>query len=50
MDELEARLREKGCLKCYLLVTRDNPEAVEYYQRRGWQPMDAVHLFGKDLQ
>ena len=50
MDELELRLREKGCLKCYLLVTRDNPEAEEYYQRRGWQPMDSVHLFGKELR
>lgn len=49
MDELEARLRAKGCLKCYLLVTRDNPEAEVYYQRRGWQPMDSVHLFGKEL-
>ena len=49
MDEVESRLRTKGCLKCYLLVTRDNPEAEVYYQRRGWQPMDSVHLFGKEL-
>jgi len=27
MDELESRLQAKGCLKCYLLVTSDNPEA-----------------------
>src|SRR5512134_2679263 len=50
MDEVEARLRAKGCLKCYLLVTNDNTEAGEYYQRRGWQPMDNVHLYGKELQ
>ena len=50
MDELEARLWAKGCLKCYLLVTTDNPEAELYYQRRGWQHMDAVRLYGKDLQ
>lgn len=49
MDEVEARLRAKGCLKCYLLVTNDNPEAEGYYQQRGWQPMDTVHLFGKEL-
>src|SRR5690349_22940059 len=36
MDELESRLREKGCLKCYLLVTSDNPEAEIYYEHRGW--------------
>jgi ribosomal protein S18 acetylase RimI-like enzyme len=50
MDELELRLRAKGCLKCYLLVTTDNPEAEVYYQRRGWQHMDSVRLFGKELQ
>jgi ribosomal protein S18 acetylase RimI-like enzyme len=49
MDEVEARLRAKGCLKCYLLVTADNPEAEDYYQQRGWQPMDTVHMFGKEL-
>ena len=49
MDEVEARLRAKGCLKCYLLVTTDNPEAEGYYQHRGWQPMDTIHLFGKEL-
>lgn len=50
MDEVEARLRAKGCLKCYLLVTNDNPEAEVYYQQRGWQHMDAVRLYGKELQ
>lgn len=50
MEELETRLRAKGCLKCYLLVTSDNPEAELYYQRRGWQHMDSVRLYGKELQ
>lgn len=50
MDELESRLRAKGCLKCYLLVTNDNPEAEVYYQHRGWQHMDTVRLYGKELQ
>jgi ribosomal protein S18 acetylase RimI-like enzyme len=50
MDEVEERLRAKGCLKCYLLVTTDNMEVGPYYQRRGWQPMDSVHLYGKELQ
>jgi ribosomal protein S18 acetylase RimI-like enzyme len=49
MDEVEARLHAKGCLKCYLLVTTDNPEAEGYYQQRGWEPMDTIHLFGKEL-
>lgn len=50
MDELESRLRAKGCLKCYLLVTNDNPEAELYYRHRGWQHMNAVRLYGKELQ
>lgn len=49
MDEVEARLRARGCLKSYLLVAENNPEAEVYYQQRGWKPMDKVHLFGKDL-
>lgn len=50
MDELESRLRAKGCLKSYLLVTVDNLEAEEYYKRHGWQPMGhQVHLLGKEL-
>ena len=49
MEEVESRLRGKGCLKCYLMVTSDNPEAEGYYRQRGWQPMDTVHLFGKEL-
>lgn len=50
MDEVETRLRAKGCLKCYLLVTIDNSEAEAYYRHRGWRPMDTVHLYGKELQ
>ena len=50
MDEVESRLRAKGCLKCYLLVTLDNIEVADYYMQRGWQHMDQVQLYGKELQ
>src|SRR5262245_53976989 len=50
MDEVEARLRAKGCLKCYLLVTTDNIEVADYYLQRGWQHMNQVILYGKELQ
>lgn len=49
MEEVESRLRTKGCLKCYLLITSDNYEVENYYQQRGWQPMTDVRLFGKNL-
>jgi hypothetical protein len=49
MDEVETRLRAKGCLKCYLLIASDNLEVESYYQERGWQPMTEVRLYGKTL-
>lgn len=50
MDEVEARLRAKGCLKSYLLVVVDNQDVEAFYEKRGWQHMDTIHLFGKELQ
>lgn len=51
MEALEARLRAKGCLKAYLLVTNDNQEAQQYYLKRGWEDMTtALRIFGKELQ
>lgn len=48
MNELETRLRQKGCLKVYLLVTRDNTEVVSFYENHGWEQMDLL-LFGKTI-
>jgi len=49
MNEVESRLRAKGCIRCYLLVTTDNPEAMEFYKKLGWTHMDYVVNFGKNL-
>ena len=49
MDELEARLKKKGCIRCYLLVTIDNEEAMRFYEHRGWAHMKYVRTYGKDL-
>ncbi|MBN2551035.1 MAG: GNAT family N-acetyltransferase [Anaerolineales bacterium] len=48
MAELEQRLRLKGCIRCYLLVTQDNLEAIQFYEARGWSCMD-LFVYGKDL-
>ncbi len=48
MDEVERRLRAKGCRRCYLMVTPDNYEAMQYYDHRGWSLMD-VRPYAKDL-
>jgi ribosomal protein S18 acetylase RimI-like enzyme len=48
VTELEKRLREKGCVRYYLLVTRDNVEAIHFYEQRGWNSMNEL-ILGKDL-
>ena len=49
MSEVEARLRAKGCLKCYLVVLRDNVDAMKFYEHIGWEAMDRDLLYGKEL-
>jgi ribosomal protein S18 acetylase RimI-like enzyme len=49
MQEVELRLRAKGCLKSYLLVAEDNHDVDAFYRKQGWKHMDTVHLFGKEL-
>jgi len=46
MDELEARLQAKGCLKYYLLVTHDNEDALAFYRERGSEIMP-LYVLGK---
>lgn len=50
LGEVEKRLKSKGCIRCYLMVTRDNPEAARFYEKRGWLLMDHILPFGKDLE
>jgi ribosomal protein S18 acetylase RimI-like enzyme len=49
MDELEKKLKEKGCIRYYLLVTKDNQTAVRFYEERGWKQMDDLFLYAKDI-
>jgi len=49
MDEIESRLRAKGCLRCYLMVVAGNEEARRYYEKRGWENMHYVSTYGKNL-
>lgn len=48
MSVLEDRLRAKGCIRYYLLVTVDNDTAIDFYQKRGWERLN-LFAFGKDL-
>ncbi len=46
MDELELRLQAKGCLKYYLLVTHDNSDALDFYEKLNCEKM-ALFVLGK---
>jgi ribosomal protein S18 acetylase RimI-like enzyme len=48
MNELEGRMKQNGCIRSYLLVTRDNIDAIRFYQTMGWEQMDLL-IYGKDL-
>jgi ribosomal protein S18 acetylase RimI-like enzyme len=48
MQELENRLRSKGCIRYYLLVIKNNEQAIHFYEKHGWQRMD-LFAYGKDL-
>ena len=49
MDEVEKRLKEKGCIKSYLLVTTENQNAMRFYDKHGWSRMGSVFVYGKDI-
>lgn len=49
MEELERRLRARGCIRSYLLTTRDNHQAIDFYEKRGWVRLD-LYAYGKDLE
>jgi ribosomal protein S18 acetylase RimI-like enzyme len=48
MNQVERRLRAKGCVRAYLLVKRGNEQVVEFYRQRGWETMD-VTLMAKSF-
>lgn len=48
MSELDTRLKQKGCIRSYLLVTLDNQESVDFYLKRGWKKLDLM-IMGKDI-
>jgi ribosomal protein S18 acetylase RimI-like enzyme len=49
MKELEKRMKAKGCIRSYLLVTHDNLEAIHFYENMGWEQLDLA-VYGKDLE
>ena len=48
MNEVERRLRAKGCRKCYLLIAEGNEAVLGFYHHLGWSEMP-VMLLAKTL-
>jgi ribosomal protein S18 acetylase RimI-like enzyme len=48
MLELEKRLVARGCIRYYLMVTEDNPDAIPFYEKRGCERMN-ITILGKNL-
>lgn len=48
MRILEDRLRAKGCLRYYLLVTLENERAMRFYEELGWERMNLC-IYAKDI-
>jgi len=49
MTELELRMKQKGCIRTYLLVTRENTDATRFYETHGWEHMDLL-IYAKNLE
>ena len=49
MQEVEQRLRQRGCIRCYLLIATDNHESMRFYEQRDWEHMDFIAAYAKDL-
>lgn len=49
MEEVERRLKARGCIKCYLMVAEDNLSAMRFYEERKWERMDTIYTYGKEL-
>ena len=44
MDEIEARLRAKGCLRAYLMVVPGEEDVLAFYRKRGWKDLPVLTL------
>ncbi len=49
MAELERRFRAKGCLRYYMLVARDNADALRFYDHLGCERMEDLVLLARTL-
>lgn len=49
VQELENRLKAKGCIRYYLMVTPDNIDGKSFYDHGGWERMD-ISIYARNLE
>ncbi len=49
MEEIEARLRARGCLRAYLMVVPGHDDVLTFYRNLGWENLPVITL-AKNLQ
>lgn len=49
MGELERRMKEKGCIRAYLLLVQGNEDAYQFYTNQGWGALP-VAILAKDIE
>lgn len=49
MAELERRMKEKGCIRAYLLLVQGNEDAYQFYTDQGWEALP-VAILAKDIE
>jgi ribosomal protein S18 acetylase RimI-like enzyme len=42
LENVENKLRNEGCTKVYLFILPENPDLFDYYEKQGYQKMDAI--------
>jgi ribosomal protein S18 acetylase RimI-like enzyme len=50
MNEVDSRLKAKGCLKYQLFIASDNAEVVGFYQKLGWQVRHDLTMMSKVIE
>ena len=49
LNEVEARLKAKGCKKVLMIVLSDNQLAMQLYKKQGWRHLEEDLVFAKEF-
>jgi len=49
LNEVEKRLKAKGCIKVLMVAFKDNIPAIQLYKSQGWHHVEEDIVFAKEL-